>query len=107
MHESGWSKLLFFFFFGGGGGLTFFWHESSSMVEIMLHTEFGRVWLCRSLEKVGVGFGLWCALVYLRKIRPTQLWVELSWVLTIAVQFERYISKTPYISDKINTNTSQ
>ena len=47
------NQILNFDFLGGGGsgggGLTiFFWHESSSWVEIRLHTEFGRVWLCRS-----------------------------------------------------------
>ena len=45
MGELGCGNLDFFF---GGGGLTIFWHESSSWVEIRLHTEFGRVWLCRS-----------------------------------------------------------
>ena len=59
----------------------FFWHECSSWVETKLHPEFGWVWLCRSWEKVGVGgFG---GVVYHRKIRPTQLWVELSWVVAI------------------------
>ena len=29
-------------------GFDFFWHESSSWVEIRLHTEFDRVWLRRS-----------------------------------------------------------
>ena len=59
----------------------FFLHESSSWFEIRLHTEFGRVELCKSWEKVMDGFGLWlwfCG--FLRKIRLTQLWVELSWV---------------------------
>ena len=33
---------------------------------------------------MGVGFGLWWwFVVYHRKIRPTQLWVELSWVVAI------------------------
>ena len=28
--------------------------------------------------------GLWCGVVwFLRKIRPTQLWVELNWVVAI------------------------
>ena len=36
--------------------------------------------------------GLWfvvvvCGLVYLRKIRPTQLWVKLSWVVAILAIF--------------------
>ena len=41
-------------FFGFGSKLIlknydfFNFHESSSWVEIRLHTEFGRVWLCRS-----------------------------------------------------------
>ena len=50
-----WLKKILFVCFGvggggkgGGGGDPFFWHESSSWVEIRLHTEFGRVWLCRS-----------------------------------------------------------
>ena len=37
-----------------------------------------------------MGDGLWCGevcgVVYLRKIRPTQLWVELSWVAAICLQ---------------------
>ena len=36
---------------------------------------------------MGVGFGfvdLWFG--FLRKIRPTQLWVELSWVVAISTQ---------------------
>ena len=32
---------------------------------------------------MGVGFGFGFGLVYHRKIRPTQLWVELSWVVAI------------------------
>ena len=35
-------------FFGGGEVDPIFLHESSSWVEIRLHTEFGRVWLSRS-----------------------------------------------------------
>ena len=35
----------------------FLLHESSSWVEIRLHSEFGRVWLCRSGEKVTDGCG--------------------------------------------------
>ena len=31
---------------------------------------------------VGFGFGLWLWW-FIRKIRPTQLWVELSWVVAI------------------------
>ena len=38
-------------------GQNCFCHESSSWLEIRLHTEFGQVWLCRSWEKVGYGFG--------------------------------------------------
>ena len=30
------------------------------------------------------GYGLWLWLWFLRKIRPTQLWVELSWVVSIS-----------------------
>ena len=30
---------------------------------------------------MGVGFGGLVVVVYHRKIRPTQLWVELSWVV--------------------------
>ena len=36
------------FLIGFGVLIQMFWHESSSLVEIRLHTEFGRVWLCRS-----------------------------------------------------------
>ena len=39
------SVAIIDFFFGGG---PIFSHESSSWVEIRLHTEFGRIWLCRS-----------------------------------------------------------
>ena len=35
--------IFFIFFFGGSGGPNFFLLESSSWVEIRLHTEFGRV----------------------------------------------------------------
>ena len=35
-----------------------FYNESSSWVEIRLHTEFGQVWLSRSCEKVTDGFGV-------------------------------------------------
>ena len=67
--------------------MNLFLHESSSWVEIRLHTEFGRVWLCRSLDKVGYGFVV-CGFVVVvcglyRKIRLIQLWVELSWVVAI------------------------
>ena len=62
------------------------WHESSSWVEIRLHTEFGRVWLCRSWDKVGYGLVVVCGfVVFHRKIRLTQLWVELSWVVAIFI----------------------
>ena len=37
-----------FFVFCWWGGDPIFLHESSCWVEIRLHTEFGRVWLCRS-----------------------------------------------------------
>ena len=47
-----WTKKKVCFFWGGGSGDPFFWHESSSWVEISLHTKFGRVW---SREKVGDG----------------------------------------------------
>ena len=65
-------------------------HKYSSWIEIRLHTEFGKVWLCKRREKVTDGSvrfgfvvcGLWFV-VYHRKIRPTQLWVELSWVVAI------------------------
>ena len=30
-----------------------------------------------------MGYGLWCCVVLHRKISPTQLWVELSWVVAI------------------------
>ena len=30
---------------------------------------------------MGVGCGLWVEVWFLRKIRPTQLWVEFSWVV--------------------------
>ena len=30
------------------------------------------------------GSVLWCGLWFLRKIRPTQLWVELNWVVAIS-----------------------
>ena len=44
-------------------------HESSSWVEIRLHTEFG----CVGAEKK------WDMVVVLHsKIRPTQLWIELG-----------------------------
>ena len=36
---------------------------------------------------MGVGFGLWWFVVYLRKIRPTQLWVELSWVVAMRMDW--------------------
>ena len=39
--------------------------------------------------------GLWCGLWFLRKIRPTQLWVELSWVVAITLNL---ISKYHRIS---------
>ena len=65
-----------------------FFHKSSSWVETRLHPEFGWVWLCRSWEKVGVGFGFCFGFgFYHRKIRPTQLWVELSWVVAIFPKF--------------------
>ena len=47
-------------------------------VEIKLKAEFGRVWL-KIFFFGGVVFGLVSG--FLRKIRPTQLWVELSWVV--------------------------
>ena len=54
----------------------FFSHESSSWVEIRLHTEFG----CVGAEKK------WDTVVVLHsKIRPTQLWIELSWVVAIYI----------------------
>ena len=45
---------------------------------------------------MGVGFCFGFGLVYHRKIRPTQLWVELSWVVAIAFGlflFKYYISQ--------------
>ena len=54
---------------GGSGDPISFSHESSSWGEIRSHIEFGRVWLCRSGEKVTGWFGVVCG---------TQL--ELSWV---------------------------
>ena len=77
-------KFGYIFFFLVGGCWPIFLHESSSWVEIRLHTEFGRVWLCWSWDKVTDGFGLWFGFGFLhRKIRLTQLWVELSWVVAI------------------------
>ena len=48
--------FVFFVFFLGGGGARvavkslcpIFLHEAYCCVEIRLHNEFGRVWLCRS-----------------------------------------------------------
>ena len=55
---SGWCNKLYFFRIGSKSNFEksvnffgvdpIFLHESSSWVEIRLHTEFGRVWLCRS-----------------------------------------------------------
>ena len=61
------------------GDQIFFSHQSFSWVEIRLHNEFGRVWLCRSWEKVMDGSVWFCGL-WLWKIKSTQLCVELSWV---------------------------
>ena len=38
---------------------------------------------------MGVGFGLWW---FNRKIRPTQLWVELSWVVAIYILRLNFVS---------------
>ena len=71
----------------GGSGNPIFLHESSSLVETRLHTEFGRVWLCRSWEKKGSVLVWFCG--FLWKIRLTQLWVELSWVRQLIFVFQK------------------
>ena len=59
-------------------------------------------------EKVTDGFGLWfvvlwCGFVvcgFLRKIRPTKLWVELSWVVAIYIS---YLNLKPW-TDRLKKN---
>ena len=55
---------------------------------------------------MGYGFGLWFGLVLHRKIRLTQLWVELSWVVAISNSTQLYLSQTLLLFDCIFGATS-
>ena len=94
------------FFFGSSYPI-FFSHESSYWVEIRLHNEFGWVWLCRSWEKVMDGFVIVVSMIFVlhRKIRPSQLFVHLSWVVATRCSTKKCIFSTE-MSSKIKINFS-